>query len=222
MKAGLAGMMWFALAAGAFAQGEQKVVIAECDAGGACRCYLSDTTMNDAALALGTDLPADPDSFLLAGPDGSLTWSPITRNDLEIALGGGGTCPVELFQDWTPENGTWDGTTVLRGASGAPECSQIGAMAVGMMNSALGAATVDWGGRFDMNRFYAATGPEAGDDVPVWTETGPHTARGTGGGDGMTTAYDARLLTPRRFTLDTRISGEGCVFDLRSDVRKVN
>ncbi|WP_018388933.1 hypothetical protein [Ancylobacter sp. FA202] len=45
---------------------------------------------------------------------------------------------------------------------------------------------------------------------------------GAGGGEGRATADKARPLTPRRVLIDMQISGEGCVFNSRHDVRKVD
>lgn len=224
MKAVTAAVIWIGLALPAVAQGhgDQKAVVAECDVAGACRCYLSDLTMAEAAVALGTALPADPEAFVLSDSSGALKWSPVTRQELDIVLGADGACPIEVFQEWEPEDGIWDGATVLMAASGPAECSQIAGMAVGMMNSAIGRADVRWGGAFDMEKFYAATGPEPGDDRPRWTRVNRHVVTGQGGGDGMTTAYRAQLLTPKRFLLETLIKGEGCAFDLRTDVARVD
>jgi hypothetical protein len=198
----------------------KKAMVADCS-GKECRCRLSDLTLNDMAILLGTDLPADPESFVMIHGD-EIGWSKVSIRDAEIAIGGDGTCDLELFEDWSPEDGTWDGTTVLRGVSGAAECRQIGAMVVTMMNSKGRKARVAWKGAFDLNAFQAATKPDLEDDHPKGTQVDRHTVTGAGGGAGMVTSYKARLLTPRRFLIDTRISGEGCVFSLRHDVRKVD
>lgn len=198
----------------------KKVMVADCS-GKECRCHLSDLTMNDAAILLGTNVPADPESFVMIHGD-DIGWSKVSIRDAEIAIGGDGTCDLKLFQDWSPEDGTWDGTTALRGVSGAAECRQIGAMVVTMMNGKGMKARVAWKGAFDMNAFQAATNPGPEDDHPKWTQLDRHTVAGAGGSDGMVTSYKARLLTPQRFILDTRIAGEGCVFNLRNDVRKVD
>ncbi|MDQ0349620.1 hypothetical protein [Ancylobacter vacuolatus] len=198
----------------------KKAMVADCS-GKECRCRLSDLTLNDMAILLGTDVPTDPESFVMIHGD-EIGWSKVSIRDAEIALGGDGSCDLELFQDWSPEDGTWDGTTLLRGVSGAAECRQIGAMVVTMMNGKGMKVRVAWKGAFDMNAFQAATKPGPEDDHPKWTQLDRHTVAGAGGGDGMVTSYKARLLTPQRFILDTRIAGEGCVFNLRNDVRKVD
>ncbi|HQS45742.1 MAG: hypothetical protein B7Y12_04880 [Rhizobiales bacterium 24-66-13] len=207
-------------AALAQANGGKKAMVADCS-GKECRCHLSDLTLNDMAILLGTDVPADPESFVMIHGD-EIGWSKVSIRDAETVIGGDGTCDLELFQDWTPEDGAWDGTTTLRGVSGAAECRQIGGMIVTMMNGKGMKARVAWKGVFDMNVFQAATNPGPEDDHPKWTQVDHHTVTGAGGGDGMATSYKARLLTPRRFLIDTRISGEGCVFSLRHDVRKAD
>jgi hypothetical protein len=88
------------------------------------------------------------------------------------------------------------------------------------MNRAPGPVTVDWGGRFDMERFYRASNPSPEDDRPVWTQVDFRTVTGRGGGDGVVVTYRANLLSPVRFTLDATISGEGCSITMRTTVRK--
>ncbi len=198
---------------------EDRLIVADC-AGGECRCVLSSLTPNEMAVVLGTDLPAGATGVILredAAPD----WLMSSVGDAEIALGGDGVCETELFEDWVPENGVWDGRTALTGASGRAECSMMATMMLGMMNQAPGPVTVDWGGAFDMQRFWAASNPTGDTDRPVWTPVDFRTVTGQGGGEGMVTAYTARLISPVRFVLDTRISGEGCVFDMRTTARKV-
>jgi hypothetical protein len=144
-------------------------------------------------------------------------WASLTRTGSEFVLAGGRRCDLGLFQDWTPEDGLWNGRTDLAGVSGAAECRQLGALAVEMMNSDTRLARVAWGGRFDLARFWQGTDPGPGDDRPVWTQVDAHTATGAGGGDGVVTRYRARLLSPVRLILETRIAGDGCSFDLRTE-----
>lgn len=206
--------------AAAPAVAEDRLIVADC-AGGECRCVLSSLTPNEMAVVLGTDLPAGATGVILredADPD----WLMITPSDAEIALGGDGVCETDVFQDWLPENGVWDGHTVLTGAGGRPECSMMATMMLGMMNQAPGPVSVDWGGSFDMQRFWAASNPTGDTDRPVWTPVDFRTVTGQGGGDGAVTGYTARLPSPVRFVLDTRISVEGCTVEMRTTARKVN
>lgn len=209
------GLALSALAATAQSHADQKAIVADC-AKGECRCLLSDLTMNDVAITTGTDLPADPESVMVFADGEQMGWTSLTRTETEIVLGGDGRCDLELFEDWTPEDGLWNGRTALTAVSGAAECSQLGALAVQMMNSDPTLAQVAWGDAFDMQKFWEGTAPGPEEDRPVWTQVDKHTATGKGGGGGIATSYRAKLLSPVRLVLDTRISGEGCTFDLRT------
>lgn len=218
MKTPLALVVVLLSAAPALAQ--EGLVIAECGAQ-ECRCVLSDMDLHNMELLVGSPPPGTARGTAFLAGEG-VQWMAVTPEEVEIALGGDGICDRELFEDWVPENGTWDGRTVLTGATGPQECSMMASMMLGMMNPAPGPVTVDWGGRFDMERFYRASNPSGDDDRPRWTQVDFRTVTGQGGGDGVVTQYRANLLTPVRFTLDTTISGEGCTFTMRTTARKVD
>jgi hypothetical protein len=200
------------------AAAQEGLVVAECGAR-ECRCVLSDMGLHEMELLVGSPPPATARGIVFLG-DKAAQWMAMSPEEVEITLGGDGRCDRELFQDWVPENGTWDGRTAVIGATGRQGCMMAASGLVETMNRAPGPVTVDWGGRFDMERFYRASNPSPEDDRPVWTQVDFRTVTGRGGGDGVVVTYRANLLSPVRFTLDATISGEGCSITMRTTVRK--
>lgn len=83
---------------------QEKLVVAHCKDGG-CRCALSAVTAEEVGLVLGVEPPAG--QHTLVHHDGAYTWSLLTPEDIDLAVGGDGQCILELFDTMLPENGQW-------------------------------------------------------------------------------------------------------------------
>ncbi len=228
----LLGLM---LASPALAQ--TKVTLADCGSVG-CRCSLSEATGDEAAIALGLELPAGWEDMVLVNNDGFYFWSYQSREDIDIAFDGDGKCDLELFAELIPEDGAWLGTV------GKATIAQCPPGLEAMLDPELAAMAfprqMAWGDRFDPDklRFGAA------DRVIRWTQVRSDYFTGaavTNGGAGASAVvdiavdYTATLVSPIRMdgTLALRIKAKGgnaaalkqlgmanCAVDVPFDFRK--
>ena len=74
--------------------------------------------MEEAGVVLGT--PAPEGSTALIRVNGDYIWSPLSPEDIDLAAGGDGQCPLEFFDTMAPEDGEWVGTVTDRRISQCP------------------------------------------------------------------------------------------------------
>ena len=92
---------------------EGNVVFAECGEGG-CSCLLTDLTEEEARITLGEDPPEGEGEAGLVGSEGTLSWTRMSVEDLDLLYGGSGECELALFPAIIPADGTWLGTVGAR------------------------------------------------------------------------------------------------------------
>lgn len=197
------------MAAPALAQ--EKLTIARCDSGG-CRCALSDLTMAEAEVVLGSVAPAGTAALVVY--DGDYIWSPLSPNEIDLAAGGDGQCPLELFDAMPPEDGPWVGTVTDRHISQCPP--GLDAALEPLAEAMVLPRDITWGGSFHPDRIRVEGTARAIDWTRVsemhFTGEGP-SASETGASSlvqiGVT--YDAKLIDPRlvRILVQLRIRTEG-------------
>jgi len=102
---------------------DNGLIVATCRSGEGCHCYLSDQPL--AALETMIDTPP-PDGMaqpVLVSVDGELSWSLVTRQELDFTFGGDGLCDPEIFdpgEAWLPRNGLWHMTITGQALDGCP------------------------------------------------------------------------------------------------------
>jgi len=92
---------------------EGNVIYAECGEGG-CSCLLTDLTEEEARITLGEDPPEGDGEAVLVGSGGTLTWSRLSLEDIDLVHGGSGECELALFPAFVPADGSWVGTVGAR------------------------------------------------------------------------------------------------------------
>ncbi len=176
---------------------QEKVVVADCKDGG-CRCALGAVTAEEAGVALGVEPP--PGHQTLVHYDGAYTWSPLTPEDIDLAVGGDGQCILELFDTMLPEDGQWQGRVTNREMSQCP--AGLDAMLTPLTEAMVFPRNIQWGGAFHPDKI-RMQGTAAAID---WTKAGENHFAGTGptaanaGASSQVdigVTYDARLIDPR-------------------------
>lgn len=202
-----------ALLAAAPALAQEKLTVADCGDGTAgCRCALSAVTMEEAGIVLGTAAP--PGTASLVRLNGEYVWSPLSLAEIDLAAGGDGNCPLELFDAMVPEDGAWVGTVTDSAISHCPPGLEA---ALDPVTSALVfPRDIDWGGSFHPDRIRmegaapAITWTRADDrhftgQGPLVSESGAASLVRIG------VTYDARLIDPRlvRLLVHLKIETKG-------------
>lgn len=203
----------------------EKVVIAECGSKG-CRCQLTSATADEAAIAFGIAAPAAADSVLVL-TDGTPEWSSKSLDDIDLQMGGDGTCELELFEEMKPEDGIWASKARINALS----CGSGTARMRGVLESNLHGtkpARLAWKSVFDADTYFRAwlaanPDPEAAN--PKWTRQGPYRFSGRETLEGMVSRYDMELLTPTLFRMnwqfDARNEEGPCRWSVTQTVRRV-
>ena len=208
------------LATHAPAQAQGNLTLADCT-GAECRCVLSNHTLEEWEVILDSDAPAGTVGIIIRD-GGDHEWSSLTPEEIEVVLGGDAQCDTELFQDWFPEDGTWDASSQLVGATGIQGCSMAGTMMLTAMNQSEGPVQVVWDRVFDMNILTAAQAArDPSDGVPIWTSLDRYNAEASYSADGGVATYRARLLNPVLIVTDWNVSGGGCSISFRTFMRKI-
>ena len=180
---------------------QEKLTIADCSAGG-CRCMLSDLTMEEAEVVLGTPAPAG--TTTLVQYDGSFIWSPLSTRDIDMSVGGDGECPLELFKAMVPEDGQWLGTITDRHISQCP--AGLDAALAPVAEAMVLPRDITWGGSFHPDRIRIEGTASAID----WTRiderhfTGEGPSAGQSGQSSLVkigVTYDASLVDPRNIRI---------------------
>lgn len=135
---------------------EGNVIFAECGEGG-CSCLLTDLTEEEARITLGEDPPEGEGEAVLVGSEGSLSWTRMSVEDLDLLYGGSGECELALFPAIIPADGTWLGTIGAR-TIGANCPAGVEAMVNPQLDALARAAQMQWGGVFDPTKM-SGTGP---------------------------------------------------------------
>lgn len=177
----------------------EKLVVATCGDDG-CRCALSSVTAAEAGIVLGVAPPATDGPLTLVEFDGEYIWSPLSPEEIDLAAGGDGQCPLELFEAMVPEDGQWRGTIKERSVSQCP--AMLEPMLAGLADQMVFARRMEWGGRFHPDKIRM----EGAAAAIKWTKAGDNHFSGEGpkaGQRGPTSmvdigvTYDARLVDPR-------------------------
>lgn len=204
-------MALVALFAAAPALAQEKLTVAECSAGG-CRCALSSLTMQEAEVVLGTPAPAG--TTTLVRYDGTYIWSPLSLTEIDLAAGGDGECPLELFDALVPEDGQWIGTVTDRHVSQCPP--GLDAALEPVTEAMVFPRDIAWGGSFHPDRIRMEGTARAID----WTRLSDTRFTGTGPAAseaGMSSmvrigvTYEAELIDPRlvRILVQLSVRAEG-------------
>lgn len=189
------------LSGAALAQGAQKVQIADCTDTG-CVCRVSSLTLAEVATALPLDITEGAeDKTLVRSPEGALLWSPLAPADIDLLYGGAGNCPLQLFDEIVPRDGSWHITDVQTDTS---QCPMIAMAAMGGMESTT--TTARWGGRFHPESLFPET---AG--MVHWSQTGHLSWRGTVVDEEIDGAFarvtfTARLISPTLVRSESRFA----------------
>lgn len=207
MKYAVIGLVIATLGA-APVQAEEKLIVADCKDGG-CRCALSAVTAWEAGLVLGVAAPAG--AHTLVYYDGAYTWSPLTLEEIDLAVGGDGQCLLELFDTMLPEDGQWQGRVTKRDILQCPP--GLDTMLTPVTEAMVFPRSMQWGGTFHPDKI-RMEGTAAAID---WKKTGENHFTGTGpaaasaGAPSLVNigvAYVARLLDPRRAEISVAVKIE--------------
>lgn len=190
---------------------QEKLTVADCNDGG-CRCALSAVTMEEAGIVLGT--PAPDGTTALVRLNDEYIWSPLSLREIDIAAGGDGECPLELFDAMLPEDGAWIGTVTGQSISQCPPGLEAALRPV--TEAMVLPRDIAWGGSFHPDRIRMEGTARAIDWTKAsdthFTGNGP-AARQAGASSlvqiGVT--YDAKLIDPRlvRILAKLKIRTEG-------------
>ena len=209
-------MMRYALILAAFMAAtpvlaQEKLTVADCGDGG-CRCALSAVTMEEAEIVLGTPAPEGTTTLVRYG--GDYIWSPLSLADIDLAAGGDGQCPLELFDAMLPEDGAWVGTVTGQNISQCPPGLEAALLPV--TEAMVLPRDITWGGSFHPDRIRLEGTARAINWNRVsethFTGEGP-----SGGSSGAASrvqigvTYDARLIDPRlvRILVKLKVRTEG-------------
>lgn len=195
------------------AQPYEKLVVAQCGAEG-CRCALSAVTAEEAGLVLGVAPPSSRGTLTLVEYEGSYIWSPLSPEDIDLAAGGDGQCPLELFDAMAPEDGQWQGAIRQRSVSQCP--AMLEPMLTGLSDQMVFARRMNWDGVFHPDKIRM----EGNAAAIRWTKIGDNHFSGEGPSAGETgptsmvdvgVTYDARLTSPRAvaITVGVNITARG-------------
>jgi hypothetical protein len=111
--------------------------------------------------------------------------------------GGKGSCPLQLFEEIVPRDGSWHITDV---ATDASQCPMAGMAAMGGMERRT--VPVTWGGRFHPERIFPETR-----GIVSWSRTGDLSWRGVVVDEEIDGAF-ARVTFTARLVSPTTIRGE--------------
>lgn len=171
--------------------------MADCTSSG-CTCRVSNLTVGEVAATVGIDIPNDAENqTLVRDPDGKLLWTTMAPADLDLLYGGQGNCPLQLFEQITPRDGSWHITDV---ATDASQCPMAAMAAMGGMESTT--RSISWGGRFHPETLF----PETRGTV-AWSRTGDLSWRGVVVDEEIEGAF-ARVTFTARLVSPTIIRGE--------------
>lgn len=189
----------------------EKLTVADCTEGG-CRCALSSVTMEEAGIVLGTPAPVGATSLVRL--NGEYIWSPLSLREIDIAAGGDGECPLELFDAMLPEDGSWIGTVTSQSISHCPP--GLEAALAPVTDALVFPRDITWGGSFHPDRIRMEDTARAIDWTRVsdmhFTGQGP-TVHESGASSLVQIGvnYDARLIDPHlvRILVQLKIRTEG-------------
>lgn len=130
-----------------------------CNTGQGCRCTTAMVPIDEWEFITERKAPPDAQNMLLVIPnDAQMFWTQANRDQIHRSFGGGGRCPMELFDD-TPADGIWEFTNqpadlskcplLTSGAGGSrlPGDFQTGAV------PQAGRVQIRWDGRFDVRKY---------------------------------------------------------------------
>lgn len=103
--------------------GPDSILMAVCTSKQGCSCYLTDKSVKELSVLIPTT-PPEGVPPLVAIADGTLGWSTITKEELDLTYGGMGLCDPQIFRpDETglPQNGLWELTITGHELSGCPQ-----------------------------------------------------------------------------------------------------
>ncbi|MFN4100026.1 MAG: hypothetical protein ACK4GT_09630 [Pararhodobacter sp.] len=102
---------------------DNGLIVATCRSGEGCHCYLSDLPLAALETMIATPPPDGVAQPVLVSIDGDLSWSLVTRQELDFTFGGDGLCDPELFdpdEAPLPRNGLWHLTVTGQELDGCP------------------------------------------------------------------------------------------------------
>lgn len=195
-----------AMTGGVMAQTGQKIQIATCTNSG-CTCRVSNLTLEEVAATAPVVIEdGAEDKTLVRTPDGKLGWSAMAPADLDLLYGGQGSCPLELFDEMTPQDGNWQ---IRAGATDASACPMLGA-SIGAPPMSSAVRQINWGGSFHPDKLMAES---AG--MVRWSSTGPRSWRGVLADEAMSSsdgATAASVIWTLTLVSTTEVQGNS-VFD---------
>jgi hypothetical protein len=159
---------------------------------------------NEATSTLQTQVPsAFPEGWenqTLVVYDGQYFWSSLSPAQLDKKYGGSGSCPLQVFDDFTPQDGLWQ---ISVGTTDASACPMVAGQVPGGMSG--DTRQINWGGVFHPDKlFMESVG------MVRWSETGRLSWSGVvvhdrmsanGGSSGASVIQTVRLESP------TQVSG---------------
>ncbi len=182
----------------------EKLVVAKCGASG-CACTLSDIDAEALGFLLGGDLPPDAMQKTWVIHDGQAVLSPLSPDEVDLAMGGDGRCDLALFDPIQPRDGTWTGSVRVQSVTGC--LPQVAAMVPALADGMSQSKQIAWDGRFHPNKL--VSGPQT--DIITWTAQTPERFIGRmttpqTGVIAVTGAMTATLLSPDKATATLRLT----------------
>lgn len=171
-----------------------SVQLATCGASG-CTCRVSNEATSTLETQVPKAFPSDWEKKTLVVYDGKYFWSSLSPSQLDRKYGGSGSCPLQVFDEFTPEDGLWQ---ISVGATDTSACKMVAGQVPGGMTSQT--RQISWNGVFHPEKlFMDARG------MIRWTETGRLNWRGVladermsanGGTSGASVIQMVRMVSP--------------------------
>ena len=164
-------------------EAQQKVLVAQCEAGQGCACATGTTTLEETAVLLGVETP--PAGHVLLNTADGLSFDPRGLDNLHRAYGGQGVCQIDLFPaeeeqpisagDIVPMDGLWAATILDVQFSQCNPMIETMLQSSGALNQAPESRRLNWNGRFDPNtmNMFAEEGQQS-----EWAQVGPNSWTG--------------------------------------------
>lgn len=175
-----------------------SVQLATCGESG-CRCRVSNETTEMLETQAPKAFPLGWENKTLVVYDGKYFWSSLSPAQLDRKYGGSGSCPLEVFDEFTPQDGLWQ---ISVGTTDTSACKMVAGQVPGGMTGQT--RQITWGGVFHPDKlFMEARG------MVRWTETGRLSWRGVvvdermsanGGTSGASVIQTVRMVSPTEVT----------------------
>jgi hypothetical protein len=176
----------------------QYVQTAVCGSSG-CTCKVSTVTIEEVEATLRLKTEEGAIDMILVQDASGFSWQDLTPAQLDRKYGGDGSCPLQLADEFTPEDGLWQ---ISVGTTDTSACQMVRGQIPGGMTSQT--RQIIWNGVFHPEKlFMEARG------MFRWTETGRLNWRGVlvdetmsanGGTSGASVIQTVRMVSPTEVT----------------------